>query len=454
MRNCTVLAVDDNKDILLSLKLLLKSHVKRIVCAESPDQIPGLLSEVEPDILLLDMNFEKDASSGREGFDWLSRIQKQDPEAVVIFMTAYGDAEKAVQAIKAGATDFVLKPWQNEKLLATLSSACRLRIERKEKGREKARREVFSRSADQPFSQIIAESEPMKKVLATVKKVAGTDANILILGENGTGKEVIARAIHRESDRHTEPFVNVDLGAIPETLFESELFGHEKGAYTDASSARAGRFELAESGTLFLDEIANMNLTMQAKLLSVLERREVVRLGANHPRSIDIRLVSATNAGIHELVEQKAFRQDLLYRINTVEIHLPPLRDRKEDIQPLAKFYLEKFRKKYRKERKKLSNQALQLLLNYPWPGNIRELQHCLERALILSEGSVIEAENLHLQPVTKTEEHIPNKLAEAEKLIVIRVMEEQGGNISKAADELGITRTSLYRRLEKYGLS
>jgi len=360
-----ILAVDDNEDILYALKLLLKPIVEKITILNSPDGIPDELATEDYDVVLLDMNFTKDASSGQEGFDWLQRILTIDPDAVVVFITAYGDAEKAVKAIKSGATDFVLKPWQNEKLLATLNSSIKLRRTKEEAVRLRTRQQELCSIIDQSFSEFIGNSPEMKEVFATISKVAKTDANILILGENGTGKELVARALHRNSERNDEVFVSVDMGSITETLFESELFGHVRGAFTDAKADKPGRFEIASKGTLFLDEIGNLSLPSQAKILTVLERKEVIRVGATKSQTVDVRLICATNNDIYQMVEDDAFRQDMLYRINTVEIHIPPLRERSGDISVLANHFLEVFTKKYKKKISKISSQALNKLNHY-----------------------------------------------------------------------------------------
>ncbi len=457
MQNKTgrILAIDDNEDILFALKLLLKPHVELIKTENNPTNIASILSKEYFDVILLDMNFSKDAISGQEGFQYLKQILDIDPSAVVLFITAYGDVEKSVKAIKAGATDFILKPWQNEKILATISSAIKLRQSRNEVHDLKERQQEMNTILDQPFSDFIGVSPGMQKVFNTIKKVAQTDANILILGENGTGKELVARALHRNSTRHNESFISVDLGALSETLFESELFGHVKGAFTDAKADRPGRFELANKGTIFLDEIGNLSLPFQAKLLTVLERREVTRVGANKPKPIDIRLISATNMPVREMAEKDEFRMDLLYRLNTVEIELPPLRERPEDIPVLANHFLNIFSKKYKKTTT-LSKTALNKLLHYQWPGNVREFQHVLERAVILSDNTNLKEEDLQLSSQRSSSDGIELEtynLDEVEKTIIEKVLRMNRGNISKASNELGLTRTSLYRRMEKYGL-
>jgi len=451
-----ILAIDDNEDILFALKLLLKPHVEVIDTINNPKQMPDYVSTGNYDVILLDMNFTKDAISGQEGFDWLAKILEIDPSSVVVFITAYGDAEKAVKAIKAGATDFVLKPWQNEKLLATVSSSIKLRRSRKETESLRNKQKEISAVLDQPFHEFIGNSPEMKSVFATIKKVAQTDANVLILGENGTGKELVARALHRNSLRKDEIFISVDLGSISETLFESELFGHEKGAFTDAKKEKSGRFEIASGGTLFLDEIGNLSLPLQTKLLTVIERKEVIRVGSNNPRSVNVRLICATNNNIHQMVDENLFRQDLLYRINTVEIHLPPLRERTGDIPLLTDHFLKSYAKKYKKSIRGISAGALKTLTQYHWPGNVRELQHAIERAIIMSDSDTLQPDDFILSPQTKkvTDLEIDTyNLDEIERSIIEKVLKHHQGNITQAAVDLGLTRTSLYRRMEKYDL-
>ena len=451
-----ILIVDDNEDILFSLKLLLKHHVNHVEIEPNPDNIPDLMQERDYDVILLDMNFSQDASSGQEGYYWLEKILKIDPQAVVVFITAYGNTDKAVQAIKAGATDFILKPFQNEKIIATVNSSLRLRFSQEEVSTERNRTRELSAATDQPFKDFIGVAPKMKQVFSTINKVAGTDASVLITGENGTGIEVVARSLHRNSTRKDSIFVNVDLGAIPDTLFESELFGHEKGAFTDAKDAKPGRFEVASGGTLFLDEIGNLTLPLQAKLLAAIENRQVKRLGAKTPKDIDIRLICATNASIYDMVDNGEFRQDLLYRINTVEIELPPLRERIEDIPLLADHYLKIFGKKYKKRIRKVSAAAMKELEMYSWPGNIRELQHAIERAVIMAEGTMLEPDDFVLYNKSKAKSDMDFDtfdLDEVEKKVIKKVLDKTHGNISHAARELGLTRTSLYRRMEKHGL-
>jgi DNA-binding NtrC family response regulator len=455
-KNGRILAVDDNADILFALKMLLKPHFEVIQTETNPERIPQHMSEEDFDVILLDMNFNKDAISGKEGFNWLNKILEIDPGAIVLFITAYGDVEKSVRAIKAGATDFIIKPWQNEKLLATIWSAMKLKKSQKEVSNLRERQKEINTLMDQPFADFIGVSPGMQKVFKTIQKVAGTDANVLILGENGTGKELVARALHRYSLRKDETFISVDLGALSESLFESELFGHMKGAFTDAKADRPGRFELASGGTLFLDEIGNLSLPLQAKLLTVLERREVIRVGANRPTPIDIRLISATNMGIKQMASEGGFRQDLLYRINTVEIDLPPLRERPEDIPLLAQHFLKIYAKKYNSQVSKINASIIKKLTDYPWPGNVREFQHVIERTIIMSDSSTLSEHDFQLSAQGQVNDGFDldtYNLDEVERIIIEKVLRNNRGNVSKAASELGLTRTSLYRRLEKHGL-
>lgn len=452
-----ILMIDDDEDVLLAAKLLLKKHAHQVIIEKNPKKIPFLLNNDTYDVILLDMNFSKDTTSGKEGFYWLGQILEQDPTAVVIMITAFGDVEMAVRALKEGATDFVLKPWQNEKLLATISTAIKLKKSYKEVDKLKKAKKQLEEDINQPFKDIIGNSKPMRDAFNLIEKVAKTEANILILGENGTGKELIARAVHQRSLRKDNSFISVDMGAITETLFESELFGHKKGAFTDAKEDRAGRFEIASGGTLFLDEIGNLSLPLQSKLLTVLQNRIVTRIGTNKEIPIDIRLVCATNMDIHEMVQDNTFRQDLLYRINTVEIHLPPLRDRLEDIPLLSEHFIKLYAKKYRKGVMSINQDAVQKLKKYSWPGNIRELQHALERAIIMSDKSELTSEDFQFLYQGKSSNQDVGtdnlNLDEVEKTIIQKAINIHDGNISKAAEELGLTRASLYRRLEKHGL-
>jgi DNA-binding NtrC family response regulator len=453
-----ILIVDDNEDLLKAAKMFLKRHMAQVDIEKNPEAIPALMSNDNYDVILLDMNFTKDVSSGSEGYFWLEKILRIDPSAVVVLITAYGDVQMAVKAIKAGATDFVLKPWENEKLLATLFSSMRLRESRDEVHTLRIKNQEFNQVQNEKYSDIIGSSPSMQKIFATIDRVAHTDANVLILGENGTGKELIARAIHRNSPRKNESFVSVDLGSITETLFESELFGHKKGSFTDAKEDRPGRFEMANGGTLFLDEIGNLSMPLQAKLLTVLQNRRVSRVGANKETPVDIRLICATNMPLYDMVKENRFRQDLLYRINTIEVEIPSLRDRMEDIPLLAMHFLKQYSTKYSKSISKISEAAMARMHKHPWPGNIRELQHSLERAIILSNSSVLQPEDFNFT-VGSSKENEQNlsldqyNLDEVEKLLIRKVLKKYNGNITQAASELGLTRSSLYRRLEKHGL-
>ncbi len=451
-----VLIVDDDEDILQAARLLLKQHVTHVHTEKTPEALPSLLKNETYDVIFLDMNFAKGATSGKEGFLWLDKIHEIDPNIVVVLITAFGDVDMAVRAIKEGATDFILKPWQNERLIATLTTAMNLRKSRTEATQLRSKQKQLSADLDQPFHNFIGESSALETVFDAIKKVAKTDANVLILGENGTGKELVARELHRQSSRADDVFISVDMGALSETLFESELFGHVKGAFTDAREDRAGRFEIASGGTLFLDEIGNLPLTLQAKLLTVLENRKVIRLGSNKPIDIDVRLICATNMNIHEMVVHNKFRQDLLYRINTVEIRIPPLRERIGDIPPLVDHFLKLYCKKYHKPLRRLSSATLKRLEKYHWPGNVRELQHAIERAVIMSDSQVLQPTDFFFpSQEQKGDSLIFNEynLEEIEKLVIHRAISKHGGNITHAADELGLSRASLYRRLEKYGL-
>lgn len=452
-----VLIVDDDKDVLLAARLFLKQHVEVVHTEENPENLPNLINTENYDLVLLDMNFAPDATSGKEGFYWLNKILEIDPSIVVILITGYGDIELAVQGIKEGATNFLLKPWENKKLLATIKTSMQLRQSKMELHDLRARQKVLMADQNQPFVTIIGNSPAMQKVLTAAQKVAVTEANVLILGENGTGKELIARAVHRDSKRKDEVFISVDLGAISETLFESELFGFKKGAFTDAREDRAGRFEAANKGTIFLDEIGNLSLALQSKLLSVLQNRNVVRLGTNKEIPIDVRLICATNMPLYQMVREGKFRQDLLYRINTVEIHVPSLRERIEDIPLLIDHFLEIYCKKYKLAQKRVSEDTLSRLRKHDWPGNIRELQHSVERAVIMSDANILQPYDFFLtSPADEKADALDLdniNLEEAEKILVRKVVDKHGGNISKAAKELGLTRASLYRRIEKYGL-
>lgn len=451
--NGSILVVDDNEDVLLAARLLLQQYFASIRCTRKPTELPILLSEQSYDVILLDMNFTNNATSGKEGFHWLEQILSIDPDAVVVLITAYGDIAKAVKAMRQGATDFVLKPWENERLVATMTTAINLRRSKAEVTRLESGQKQLSADIDAPFHEMIGKCEQMRLVFSTIEKVAQTDVNVLVLGENGTGKELVARALHRMSKRREKLFIGVDMGAIAQNLFESELFGHEKGAFTDAQDARVGRFEVASGGTLFLDEISNLDFPLQAKLLRVLETKQLMRLGSNKPISIDIRVISATNAEIYQLIEINSFRQDLLYRLNTVEIRLPPLRERGDDIGLLAEHFLKFFCRKYQKHQMSMGESAMQKLKVYHWPGNVRELSHCIERVVILSEKQQLYGEDFHFEPHSQDTILDSYNLAAVEKRVIGAVLKKHGGNISRAAVELGLTRAALYRRMDKHDL-
>jgi len=440
----TILIADDDSDVLMAARLLLQNHFSRVLTTEDPTQIEALMSSERIDVFLLDMNFAIGMNTGEEGLQWLGRILELDPDAVVILMTAFGDLNMAVRAMREGAADFVLKPWQNDKLIATLGVSAALR---------QARSTVSALGIPQPLPDMIAESAAMRDVLRVVEKVAPTDANVLIRGENGTGKELIARALHRQSGRADRALVSVDLGAVPETLFESELFGHAQGAFTDASRDRAGRFQAAHEGTLFLDEIGNLPSSMQTKLLRVLESREVVPLGSDQPVTIDVRLVAATNQPLEELVASGLFREDLLYRINTIEIKLPPLRERLDDLPALIRHFVSANARKYHGKVKPVSAAALDVLRAHHWPGNVRELSHALERAMILSDSDSLDVADFSFTRPPAEAPAVSMNLEEIERHTVTRALEQFGGNISHAASALGITRAALYRRIEKFDL-
>lgn len=462
MQDAKLLLVDDDPDVLLAARLLLKRHVASVDIEKNPEKLPFLLNNNRYDAIVLDMNFQRDVSSGREGFAWLDRILDIDPKARVVLFTAYGDVEMAVRAIKAGAVDFVLKPWQNDKFLETIRGAIH-----KGGGNQQADDTGKADSPVSPAKKVTKQTNiigsAMRPVLDTVEQVAPTDANVLILGENGTGKDLVARAIHDQSLRRDKPFVSVDVGALTESLFESEVFGHVKGAFTDARDDRAGRFEEANGGTIFLDEIGNLSPAQQARLLTVLQQRQVTRVGSNKARPIDVRLICATNADLNERVAERAFRQDLLYRINTIELHLPALRERPSDIGPLAEHFLKKYAKQYNRSISGLSPALLAEMKQYRWPGNVRELQHAVERAVILArpevagaaQGTLLEPTNFifkngsaSVSPVNET-----LQLEDMERQLIQQAMQKHRGSITDVARELGLSRQALYRRLEKFGL-
>ena len=456
-----VLVVDDNEDVLTALRLLLQDVAPTVHTARSPAALPTLLRERDYDCVLLDMNFSRDASTGREGLEWLGKVRQLDPAAVVVMITGYGDVDLAVRAMKRGASDFVTKPWSNDRMTAAVEAAVRLRAERDRhpaSGTRPAASDALATAAsgDGP-DDMLGRSPAMRALFETLGKVAPTDANVLVLGENGTGKELVARAVHRLSGRAAGPFVPVDLGAVPAGLFESELFGHRRGAFTGAEADRQGFVEAADGGTLFLDEVGNAGPAEQAKLLAVLQRRQVVRVGETAARPVDVRLVSATNADLARRVAGGGFRQDLLYRINTVELRLPPLRDRGGDLGLLADHFLARYARRYGRDVGSFTDAARAALHAYGWPGNVRELQHTVERAVILADGARVDAGDLQFSASAAPEATaVPAgtlDLEEIERAAVRRALSKHGGNITRAADDLGLTRKSLYRRIEKYGL-
>ena len=453
MAKGNILIVDDNKSILSALDIFLTPEFQTVTTMSDPSQIPTELRKKEYNLVILDMNFNAGINSGNEGIYWLGRIKEANPDISVVMITAYGDIELSVKALKMGATDFFLKPWDNNKLLATLKSALQLNWSKKEvnelKEKEKSLKTEINR--DQKF--IIGSSPQLMQVLNMVRKVAKTDANVLITGENGTGKELIAHEIHRMSNRSQEVMVSVDMGAITETLFESELFGHVKGAFTDAHENRPGKFEVADKGSLFLDEIGNLSFHLQAKLLAAIQNRQISRIGSNHTVSIDIRLICATNKNLEKMVQDGLFREDLLYRINTIQIEVPPLRDRGNDVLVLADFFLKKYSSKYNKPNLKINQQAQDKLLKYSWPGNIRELQHTIEKAVILGDGNILKADDFFMRPIhggkaIETE----LTLEEMEKRMINLAIDKNNGNLSAAADQLGVTRQTLYNKIKKNG--
>jgi len=456
--DASILIIDDDEDILLSAKLVLKKHYNTIITRNNPKEINQIISKEQIDVIVLDMNYRIGFNDGKEGLYWLKHILSINPKMVVILMTAYGEVELAVNAIKLGAFDFILKPWTNEKLLATIHAGLTLSRSNHKVSILKHTNDTLLKSNEQKFGPIIGKSKKMQTVMNTIKKVSTTDANIIILGENGTGKQHLAREIHKNSLQKDGPFIHVDLGSLSESLFESELFGHKKGAFTDAHEDKPGRFEMAQDGTLFLDEIGNLPLNLQSKLLTVLQDRKVSRLGEGIERTFNARLLFATNAPIHNWVAEGRFRQDLLFRINTVEITIPPLRERPEDIVDFINHYLNIFSEKYQKSHLKITNEAMKVLQSHNWPGNVREIQHTLERGIIMADNHEIKPADFNLTIIPKGKDNLSEKydnlnLQEIEKLLVQKAIGKHEGNISKAAKELGLTRAALYRRLEKFNL-
>lgn len=451
----SILIVDDNKELLIGLKMFLSSHFAFVQTENNPNLIPSIVEKQKFDLYLLDMNFKAGVNSGNEGIYWMNKILETDPDAVIVFITAYGDVELAVKSMKEGATDFIQKSWDEEKILSTILAAYKIRESKKEISKLRKKQEHLNESISKTFDDFIGESPEILQVLNTVQKVASTDANILILGENGTGKELIARQVHAHSNRRNDVFVSVDLGSITETLFESELFGHKKGAFTDAKENKAGRFEIASGGSLFLDEIGNIPLQLQSKLLSVIQNKEIIPVGSNHPVPIDARLICATNKDLYQLVEENNFREDLLYRINTVQIEIPPLRKRLTDIEPLSNYFLTIYAEKYHREKMIIANDAIEKLQNHSWPGNIRELQHCIEKAVILSDKNKISANDIDF---SKTRKNVNAglrtiNLEENEKMIIQEAIELYNGNMTLIAKKLGINRSTLYAKIKKYEL-
>jgi two-component system, NtrC family, response regulator HydG len=452
-----VLIIDDDQAVLYTAKMVLKQLFTQIKTASHPSEVMPLLEKEHYDVILLDMNFAQGKTSGQEGLFWIKEMLKADQSAQIVVTTAYGDIDLAVNAMKVGAVDFLSKPWEKERLAATILSHYQRHRSQQEVSQLKHREQALSRDLESPFNEMISESKAMHHVFDTIKKVSGTDANVLILGENGTGKELVARAIHRSSLRAKAPFIKVDLGAVTETLFESELFGHAKGAFTGAVEDRAGRFEIAHGGTLFLDEIGNLSLPLQAKLLTALQSKQIIRVGTNKVIQMDVRLICATNMPLYEMASQDkpTFRQDLLYRINTVEIQLPSLRKREEDIELLLHYFLEQFGSKYQKQNLKIGKHTIRHLQQYPWPGNVRELQHAVERAVIMSDSATLDTNDFLMAKKKQTVSTVQSSynMEEVEKQTISEAIRKHQGNLSQASRELGMGRSTLYRKMKRYGL-
>jgi two-component system response regulator HydG len=449
---CDILIVDDDSEVLLAAELVLKGHFQTVTTASDPSQIRKLLTQRAFDVILLDMNFSVGATSGREGIDWLKISQAIAPDTKIILMTAYGGIETAVNAMREGAADFVVKPWDNAKLVATVSAVSRLARADREVASLQHRQRALNEHPAPDADHIVGDSDGLRQVLSSIAKVARTEANVLILGENGTGKELVAREIHRQSLRRDRPFISVDLGAIAESLFESELFGHRRGAFTDAREDRAGRFEVARGGTLFLDEIGNLSLAMQAKLLGALETMTVTRVGSDRPMKIDARLICATNLAAADLRVAGQFRQDLLYRINTIEIRMPALRERSDDIPALATHFARTYARKYNKPEPGFNATAARKLKQYHWPGNVRELRNVIERLVIMSDGGPLQLDDLPISTPSSPEPATLN-LEALEKQAIQKAISLHQGNLSKAALSLGLSRTTLYRKMTRYEL-
>ena len=453
MQTGSILVVDDNKNALSALKMLLQLEFELVVTIANPNSILAALKKDDFDIVLLDMNFSAGINTGNEGLYWLGEIKKATPSTEVVMITAYGDVELAVKALKNGAADFILKPWENEKLLATLKATLKLRRSNVQVEELKHREQTIKKELNQEQRHILGSSPGILNMMQTIAKVAKTDANVLITGENGTGKELVACEIHRRSERNNELLVSVDMGTIPETLFESELFGHKKGAFTDAHEDRIGKFQLAHKGSLFLDEIGNLPHNLQSKLLTALQNRTIIPIGSNQPVSVDIRLICATNCDLDQLVTEQKFREDLLYRINTIWIEVPPLRERGGDIEPLAMFFLKYFEKKYRKPLLKISPQAVQKLTAYPWPGNVRELQHTIEKAVILSDSGMLMPDDFVFKSTGKLSGASFLTLEEMEKHMIETALDKHNRKHSAVANQLGISRQTLYNKIKRYDL-
>ncbi len=448
-----ILIIDDDQDVLFTAKTILKREYETITTESTPNRLEALMRKENIDLIILDMNFKAGVTSGNEGIFWLRKIKELAPDVHVLMNTAYGDIQLAVESMKLGAVDFLVKPWEKEVLLSTVNTVFELRKSQKKVEKLKGRESALIKDIDSGFGELIFSSDKMANVMDTINRVAETDASVLILGENGTGKEIIARTIHRISHRSTESLIKVDMGAITESLFESELFGHVKGAFTDAKEDRPGRFEIADGGTIFLDEIGNLSVAMQVKLLSVLQNSTVCRVGSSKVVPFDVRVVSATNMPIYDMINSGEFRQDLLYRINTVEIEIPALRERKEDILTLANHFLDQYTGKYQKPGMTIDPKAVRQLETYPWPGNIRELQHAIERAVIMSRSRLLTANDFLMPKKVVTPKESSLKVEDVEKNTIQQAISKHEGNLSKASEELGIGRTTLYRKMKKYGI-
>ena len=455
MKKGKILIIDDNEELLIAFKFFLSNHFAKIDTIKNPNLIYEYIRKESYDIVLLDMNFSAGVNTGNEGIYWMKQILEKDPDLSVVLITAYGDVELAVNSMKEGATDFIQKSWDEKKILSSILAAYQLRLSKLKIKNLENKQKHLSEKIDNSFNNIIGESIAMKSIFKIIDKVATTDANVLILGENGTGKEVIAREIHRKSNRSNEVFVSVDIGALQENLFESELFGHVKGSFTDAKEDRVGRFEIASGGTLFLDEIGNLPMTLQAKLLTAIQNKEIYKLGSNTPIPVDIRLICATNKNLNDMIIEGSFREDLLYRINTIKIELPTLKERGSDISLLANFFLTKFSKKYNKPNLKFNQNTINKLMQHSWPGNIRELQHTIEKAVILCDSNIILSSHCWPEGEYSNKSFTPNtlNLDENEKVIIEKALKKYKGNISNAAKELGINRSTLYKKMEKYDI-